>query len=112
TDHLQARLHLVLRQLDAGRRRGPRDGQGRQDETVHDAAREHEDPRRGRDAAAGSGSWRTAGRASRAEKLARSRGGNGRGTVPSQVLSGRLRLPYRTAPATPSVLLTTSSSLL
>ena len=57
-DDLEDRLHPDVRQLDAGRRCRPRSGQGATGHAVHDGAREHEDPRRRRHAAAGPAAWR------------------------------------------------------
>ena len=44
-DHVEARLYLDLRQLDAGGRCCPGSGPGAKARNVHEGTREHEDPR-------------------------------------------------------------------
>src|SRR4029450_6509862 len=61
---LQARLHPLLRQLDASRRCGARSRQSAESRRVHDCARKHEDPCRGRHPASGTGTRYHAGRRS------------------------------------------------
>src|SRR4029453_10131867 len=64
SDDIQARLHPVLRQLDAGRRCGARSRQSAESRRVHDCARKHEDPCRGRHPASGTSTRDAAGRRS------------------------------------------------
>ena len=50
-DDVEAAVHARLRQLDVGRRCGPREGQGIANGDIYACPAEHEDPGRGRDPA-------------------------------------------------------------